>query len=92
MAIIVGWILVIPSWRYYLKISENKNYDYLNIFLQTTILKLFIMSFSIILLYLLGYDRIEKGAGLAYLAQLLVRIVTYLIFIAFITIKHFAIR
>lgn len=56
ISVLLALCLSIPSSKYYLRISELKDFDFINIFLQSSILKSAIFAILIIVQYLSNFS------------------------------------
>lgn len=89
MSLFVTAWLTLPTNKYYLRISEIKDFDFINIFLQSSILKSSLFSLLIIILSIANPSaRLHGSLGL--LIANILNILTYCIFGGFMIAHKFA--
>lgn len=90
ISIIISFVIVYPSARYYVQISTYIDYDFSNLFIQCMVVKLFVTAIMVIVYGIInGGDLWVSKGGIGVVGVRLLVIMLYLIFMA---VNRFATR
>lgn len=86
-------IVMLPSARYFIHMSSLSDFDFLNIFIQSAILKTVVFGVGITVTSIVskeGKEVLDTGLGLG--ITLILTIITYIVFGVFMIVHKFATR